>query len=160
MLVKFIAGTIMAAILAVCAFEAAAQAPPPYGAPISLENAKKAAAAAVAEVRKNNWAMVIAVTDTGGHLVYFEKMDGPSTAAVNIAIGKSRAAVLFKQPTKNYQDRLAAGQTFLLGLEGAVVVGGGVPIVMDGKIVGAIGVSGGAPEQDGVVATAGAGALK
>ncbi len=160
MLVKSFTLATIAAILAAFAFEATAQAPLLYGAPISVENAKKAAAAAVAEARKNNWTQAIAVTDTAGNLVYFEKMDGTLNAGGNIAIGKSRSAALFRQPTKNFQDRLAAGTTYLLVLEGAVPIEGGVPIVMDGRIVGAIGVSGGSPQQDGAVAAAGAGALK
>jgi uncharacterized protein GlcG (DUF336 family) len=150
----------MAAILLVSAFEAAAQAPAPYGAPISLENAKKAAAAAAAEARKNNLSMAIAITDTAGNLVYFEKLDNAQTASVNIAIGKSRSAALFKRQTKDFEDRLAAGTTYLLALEGAVPIQGGVPIVMDGKVAGAIGVSGGSGAQDSQVATAGAAALK
>ncbi len=141
---------------------ALAQAPAPYGAPISLENAKKAAAGAAAEARKNNWTMVIAVTDISGNLVYFEKMDGTQNGDVNVAIAKSRSAAIFKRPTKAFADDLAAGGAGLryLALEGALPVEGGVPIVMDGKIVGAIGASGGAPQQDGQVAKAGADAVK
>ncbi len=157
---KSIALTIM--VLAVCAGGAAAQAPPLYGAPISVDNAKKAAAAAVAEARKNNWLMAFAVTDTGGNLVYFEKMDGTQTGSVNVAIGKARSAALFRRPTKAFEDVVAGGGAGLriLALEGAVPVEGGVPIVMDGKIVGAIGASGGTGQQDGICAKAGADAAK
>ena len=161
MLVKSVTRTVMAAILVVCASEAAAQpGATPYGASISLENAKKAAAAAIAEARKNNWNMNVAVTDIAGTLVYFEKMDGTATGTVNIAIAKARTAANFKAPTKVFQERLAAGTTYYLAFEGMMPLEGGVPIVMDGKIVGAIGVSGGSSQQDGQVATAGVGALK
>jgi uncharacterized protein GlcG (DUF336 family) len=136
--------------------------PNPYGAPISVDNAKKAAAAAVAEARKNNWTMAVAVTDIGGDLVYFEKMDGTQTGSVNVALGKSRSAGLYKRPTKVWQDIVAGGGAGLriLGLEGAVPIEGGVPLVMDGKIVGAIGLSGGSGQQDGQCAMAGADAVK
>jgi len=148
--------------LAVLASNALAQMPNHYGAPIGLENAKKAAAAAIAEVRKNNWTMAVAICDTGGNLVYFEKIDGTQTGSVNVAINKARSAALFKRPTKAWQDTLAAGGEGLrvLGLEGVVPVEGGLPLVMDGKIVGAIGVSGGTSAQDGQCAKPGADALK
>ena len=151
----------MAVILAVFASGAVAQqAPLPYGPPISLENAKKAAAAAAAEARKNNWNVAIAVTDIAGNLVYFEKIDGTQTGSVKIAIAKSRSAAQFKRPTKAFQDALAAGNTYILGLEGAVPSEGGIPIVMDGKIVGAIGASGGTGQQDGMVSKAGVDAIQ
>jgi uncharacterized protein GlcG (DUF336 family) len=130
-----------------------------YGAPINLETAKKAAASAIAEARKNNWSMAVAITDIAGDLVYFEKIDGTMTASVKVAMGKARSAALYKRPTKVWQDLVAGGTLFILGLEGAVPVDGGVPLVVDDKIVGAIGVSGGSAAQDGQVATAGAGAL-
>jgi glc operon protein GlcG len=136
--------------------------PDPYGLPIALDSAKKAAAAAIAEARRNNWTMAVAVVDTGGHLVYFEKMDGTQTGSVGVAINKARSAALFMRPTKAFQDVLAGGGDGLrmLGLEGAVPVEGGVPLVKDGKIVGAIGLSGGASSKDGQCAKAGAERLK
>jgi len=136
--------------------------PDPYGTPIGVENAKKTAAAALAEARRNGWTMAAAVVDTGGHLVYFEKMDGTQTGSVAVAIGKARSAALFLRPTKAFQDVLAGGGDGLriLGLEGAVPVEGGVPLVAEGTIVGAIGLSGGASSQDGQCARAGADALK
>ena len=132
--------------------------PDPYGLPIAVNGAKRAAAAAIAEARRNSWAMAAAVVDTGGHLVYFEKMDGTQTGSVAVAISKARSAALFTRPTKAFQDVLAGGGDGLrmLGLEGAVPVEGGVPLLMDGKIVGAIGLSGGASSQDGQCARAGA----
>jgi uncharacterized protein GlcG (DUF336 family) len=141
---------------------ALAQMPNPYGAPIGVEDAKKAAAAALAEARKNNWTMAVAVTDIGGDLVYFEKMDGTQTGSVKVALGKARSAALFKRPTKVFQDIVAGGGNGLriLRLEGAVPIEGGVPLVMEGKIVGAIGLSGGISDQDGQCAMAGADAVK
>lgn len=139
-----------------------AQVPNAYGTAISLENAKKAAAAALAEMRTHKWLMSVAVVDTGGHLVYFEKPDGTQTGTVDVAIDKARSAVLFKQPTKAIQDTVAAGGAGLrlLGVRGMVPVEGGVPIVMNGLIVGAIGLSGGTSAQDGQCAQAGAAAFK
>jgi uncharacterized protein GlcG (DUF336 family) len=155
-----IQATIAASLLAI-AVGVSAQALP-YGAPISIDDAKKASTAAVAEARKNNWTMAIAVTDPAGFLVYFERMDGTQNAAQAIAPAKARAAAQFRRSTKLFQDDLAAGGTGLrlLSLPGVVAVDGGVPLVIDGKIVGAIGVSGGSSAQDGLAAVAGAAALK
>jgi uncharacterized protein GlcG (DUF336 family) len=139
-----------------------AQMPNAYGPPINLEAAKKVAASAIAEARKNNWTMAIAIIDIGGDLVYFEKMDGTQTGSVRVAIGKARSAALYKRPTKAWQDVVAGGGAGLriLGLEGAVPIEGGLPLLMQDKIVGAIGVSGGTAAQDGQVAAAGAQAVK
>ena len=135
--------------------------PEPYGMPIGLDNARKAAAAAIAEARKNGWLMAVAITDPSGELVYFAKMDGTQTGSVNVSIGKSRSAALFKRPTKVFQDMLASGGAGVrvLALERAVPIEGGVPLVINGEIVGGIGASGGSSDQDGVVAGAGAAAL-
>ena len=139
-----------------------AQLPNPYGASIDIANAKKVAAAAVAEARKNSWNMAVAVVDTAGNLVYFEKMDGTQIGSVNVAQDKARSAALFKRPTKVFQDGVAGGGAGLrlLRLEGAVPVEGGVPLISEGKIVGAIGLSGGASDQDAQCAQAGANVLK
>jgi uncharacterized protein GlcG (DUF336 family) len=139
-----------------------AQMPNPYGESISADNAKKIAALSVAEARKNNLKMAIAVVDIAGDLVYFEKMDGTQVASVNIAQDKARSSVRFKRPTKAMQDVLAGGGAGVrfLALQGAVPVEGGLPLVMGGKIVGAIGASGGTSEQDGQVAKAGADSVK
>ncbi len=149
-------------MLIVLGWDALAQMPNVYGLPINLDAAKKAAASAIAEARKNNWTMAVAITDIGGDLVYFEKIDGTQTGSVRVALGKARSAALFKRPTKVFQDVVAAGGEGLriLGLEGAVPIEGGLPLLMDGKIVGAIGVSGGTSQQDGVAAKAGADTLK
>lgn len=154
-----------AALFALCTVIASivsAQTPPAYGMPITLDNAKKVAAAAIAEARKNNLSMAIAILDPAGMLVYFEKMDGTQNGSVNVAMEKGRSAVLFKRPTKAFQDGLAAGGVGLrlLGLPGAVPVEGGIPLVEGGRIVGSIGVSGGTSEQDGMVGQAGVNALK
>jgi glc operon protein GlcG len=137
-------------------------APPAYGMSVGLDNAKKVANAAIAEARKNMFMMAVAVVDTAGNLVYFEKMDGTQTGSVNVAIEKARSAVLFKRPTKAFQDVVAQGGVGLriLGLPGAVPVDGGTPLTEAGKIIGAIGVSGGTSEQDGQCAQAGASVLK
>lgn len=155
-------------VFALIALPAIAQtpfAPPPqipYGLSVSTENAKNAAAASIAEARKNNWKMAIAIVDTGGYLVYFEKMQDTQTGSVELAIEKARTAALFRRPTKVFQDSVAAGGEGLrlLRLTGAIPIDGGVPIVVDGKIVGAVGVSGGSGEQDGQVAKAGASVSK
>ena len=139
-----------------------AQMPNPYGAPVSLENAKKAAAPAVAEAEKNHWNMAVAIVDPSGNLVYYEKMDNTQLGSANVAIDKARSAALFKRPTRALQDALAAGGDGLriLRIQGAVPVEGGIPLVMDGKIVGAIGVSGGSSTQDAQCAKAGVDAIK
>jgi len=133
----------------------------PYGFPIALEAAKKVAAPAVSEAARNNWAMAIAIVDTAGDLVYFEKMDATQAGSVAVALDKARSAARFKRPTKAFQDMLATGGDGLrvFSIKGAVPVEGGVPIVVDGKIVGAIGVSGGTSPQDGQCARAGVSAV-
>ena len=119
-------------------------------------------APALAEARKNSWTMAVAIVDTGGTLVYFEKLDNTQSGSAQVAINKARSAAQFKRPTKAFQDALAAGGEGLriLRIDGAVPVEGGIPLVMDGKIVGAIGVSGGTSAQDNQSAKAGADALK
>jgi len=140
-------------------------APPPqipYGLAITTESAKLVAAAAIAEARNNRWTMAIAIVDPGGHLVYFEKMQDTQTGSVDPAIDKARTSALFRRPTKLFQDAVAGGGEGLrvLRLTGVTPIEGGVPIIVDGKVVGAIGVSGGSSEQDGQVARTGAGAAK
>jgi uncharacterized protein GlcG (DUF336 family) len=133
-----------------------------YGSPVSLETAKKVAVPAMAEARKNQWTMVVAIVDPAGDLVYFERMDDTQVGSVEVALSKARSAARFKRPTKAFQDALAAGGEGwrILALSGAVPVEGGLPLVSDGKIVGAIGVSGGTSAQDGQVAAAGAAVVK
>jgi uncharacterized protein GlcG (DUF336 family) len=133
-----------------------------YGSSITLENARKAVAAALAEAGRNGWTMAAAVVDPAGILVCFEKMDDTQIGSAQVAIDKARSAALFKRPTKAFQDVLAGGGEGLriLGLTGVIPVDGGVPLVMQGKIVGALGVSGGASDQDGQCARAAAEALR
>jgi uncharacterized protein GlcG (DUF336 family) len=133
-----------------------------YGLSIGTDSAKIAAAAAIAAARKNHWKQAIAIVDTGGHLVYFEKMQDTQTGSVELAIEKARTAALFRRPTKVFEDGVAAGGEGLrlLRLTGAIPIDGGIPIVVDGKLIGAIGVSGGTGAQDGRVAEAGARAVK
>lgn len=139
-----------------------AQMPNPYGLSISVDDARKAAAPALAEATKNNWKVAVAIVDPAGNLVYYEKMDNTQLASANVSIDKARSAARFKRPTKAFQDALAAGGEGLrvLGLEGAVPVEGGFPLVMDGKIVGGIGVSGATSAQDAQCSKAGADSLK
>ncbi len=139
-----------------------AAGPMPYGPSITLEAARKAIAGAEAEAKKNSWWMAIAVVDTAGKLVAFERMDNTQIASNEIALGKAVSANNLKRPTKVLQDALAGGGAGVrfLALPGAMPVEGGIPIVADGKIIGAIGVSGAASNEDAQCATAGIAALK
>lgn len=145
-----------------CAPDSLAQMHIPYGQSITLENAKEAATSALAEAARNNWTMSTAITGVGGELVYFEKMDGAENASDRLAIDKARSAVLYRRPTKAFEDALVGSRDGLrvLGLRGAVPLDGGIPLIIDGKIVGGIGASGGTNLEDGQCARAGAGALK
>ena len=140
------------------------QVPPPstpYGAPITIDAAKKAMAVAEAEATKNNWAVAIAIVDSGGNLVMLHRLDNAQLSATRIAEAKARTAVEFRRPTKVLEDAVAGGGVGLRVLTfGASVAEGGVPIVAGGRIVGGIGVSGVASHQDAQVAQAGAGAVK
>ena len=151
-----------AALILSFASVARAQGPMAYGTSINAETGKKVAAAALAEAGKNGWQMAVAIVDTAGDLVYFEKMDDTQVGSVDVALAKARSAARFKRPTKAFQDALAAGGEGLriLALSGAVPVDGGVPLTVGGKIVGAIGMSGGTSAQDGQAAAAGVAALK
>lgn len=140
------------------------QPPPiiPYGLPIAIESAKLAAAAAVNEAHAHKWAMAIAIVDPAGMLVYFEKMTDAQNASVELSLEKARTAALFRRPTRLFQEALAAGGDNLrvLGLTGVMPNAGGIPIVINGKLIGAIGVSGGSVDQDAQVAQSGVGAVK
>ena len=126
---------------------------------LTLEAAKKIAAAAEAEARKNNWNVVIAVVDDGGHLVYLQRIDGTQTGSIDVAIQKARTAQAFKRPTKVFEDAIAGGRNALIALHGALPLEGGLPIMAGGQMVGAIGVSGVKSSEDGVIAKAGADSL-
>jgi uncharacterized protein GlcG (DUF336 family) len=123
---------------------------------ISLEAAKKMAAAAEAEARRNGWTVAVAVVDVSGGLILFHRLDRVQTASLDIAIAKARTAARFRRPTKALEDAVAGGRTAILSFEGVVAVEGGLPIVVGDDVIGAIGVSGMTSQQDGVVAKAGA----
>ena len=154
----------LVALLAVAAANGAelqTPAPPPatpYGAPIALEAAKRVMAAAEAEAAKNHWTMAIVIVDSTGHVVMLERLDNTQYGSIVAAEDKARSALDFKRPTKVFEDLVAQGGIGLrtLGLHGASPLEGGIPIIRDGHIVGAIGVSGGSSAQDGQVAKAGA----
>ena len=126
---------------------------------LSLDAAKKMAAAAEAEAAKNKWTMAIAVLDDGGHLIYLERMDGTQIGSIEVAQGKARTAVRFRRPSKDFEDAIAANHLFVTTLGDITAVRGGLPVMLDGKAVGAIGVSGGDPGQDEQCAEAGLAAL-
>jgi glc operon protein GlcG len=132
----------------------------PYGAPISLDRAVAAINATVAESKKHNWKMNIAVVDSGGNLVAFQRMDGAQYASVQISEHKARAAVNFRRETRAFEDAIQLkGFNYITTLDGIVASRGGIPLVEGGKIIGAIGCSGGAGSQDEVVCKVGAASL-
>ena len=137
-------------------------APPPYGESINLEQAWTIVDAAMAEARKNNWLMAITVVGPAGDLVYFAKMDNTQHASVTISQHKARAAAIFRRPTKAFEENLGKGFEFLyqLTLDGMIGSQGGVPLISGGKLIGAIGCSGGAGPQDLQTCMAGVNALK
>ena len=130
-----------------------------YGPTITLENAKQVAAKAADVARQHNYRVAIAIVDTAGNLVYFEKLDDTQTASVDVAIAKARSASTYRRETKVFETALSKGRTGILGLPGAVPIEGGIPLVYESRVVGAIGVSGVTSEQDGQVARAGADSL-
>src|SRR6266446_6674154 len=162
--------TILASILIITLATAAAgaqqapTAPPttPYGAPIGLEAAKKVMAAAEADAIKNNWGMAIAILDSTGHMVMLHKFDNTQYGSIAIAEDKARSALDYRRPTKVFEDLVAQGGIGLrtLALRGAAPFEGGIPILVDGKLIGTIGVSGATSVQDGQVAKAGVDAAK
>ncbi len=129
----------------------------PYGPPISLDRAEAVIHAAVTEAKKRNWKMNVAVVDSGGNLVAFQRMDGAMLASIQIAEHKARAAATFRRPTKQFEDGINLMHlNYLLAFDGIIASRGGIPLVEQGKIIGAIGSSGGADSQDDIVSTAGA----
>ena len=151
------------AAFALVAGSASAQQPaaPPYGAPITLDDAKRAMAAAELEAAKNSWQVAITILDSGGNLVMFHKLDNTQLASIGASEGKARTALTFKRPSKALDDAIAAGGAGLrlLAVKDITPLEGGIPILVDGKIIGAIGVSGALSSQDAQVAKAGADAL-
>ncbi len=150
---------IAAAVLGVIGW---AEAQPAYGPSITLEQAKKVMAGAEAEAKKNNWPVVIAILDSGGNIVLLQRLDNTQFGSIEVARQKAWSAVAYRRPSKVWQDVVASGGAGLriLRLEGAAPFDGGLPILVDGRIVGGIGVSGVTGEQDGQIAKAGVDALK
>ena len=155
------AALLVGAAIPVAAQQPAAPPPPPttpYGSPIGLEAAKKAMAAAEAEAVKNNWPMAIVILDSTGHIVMLHRLDNTQYGSIRVAEDKAHTALDFRRPSKVFEDLVAQGGIGMrtLGLRGATPLEGGVPIVADGKIIGAVGVSGATAQQDGQVAKIGA----
>jgi glc operon protein GlcG len=128
----------------------------PYGTPISLQKAEDAIHAAVAEANKRGWPLNVAVVDSGGHLVTFARMDGAQLASIAIAEHKARASAKFRRPTRFFEDAVQRGIAFIATLDDIVASRGGIPLIEDGKLIGAIGCSGATGSQDEVICTAGA----
>ncbi len=128
----------------------------PYGAPISLGKAQAAIAAAIAEANKRGWQLNVAVVDSGGNLVTFARMDGAQLASIAISEHKARAAAKYRRPTRAFEEGVQKGANLLLTLDDVIASRGGIPLVEDGKIIGAIGCSGATGSQDEVICTAGA----
>ncbi|HWV51832.1 heme-binding protein [Pseudorhodoplanes sp.] len=150
-----------AASLLAAPLSAQTTTPPPYGAPITLEAAKKVVAAAESEAARNNWQVAIAVIDSGGHLVMMMKLDNTQLVSIRVAEAKAKSALGFRLPTKLLEDAVAAGGagSRLLAVPDIAPFEGGFPIIEDGKIIGAIGVAGVLSSQDAQVAKAGLAAL-
>lgn len=153
---------VAATVVLFAAASASAQAPPAYGTPITLDQAKKAMAGAEAEAKKNGWPVVIAILDSGGNLVMLQRLDNTQWGSIEVAKDKARSAVAYRRPTKVFQDAIAQGgvNIRLLQLSGANVLEGGIPIMADGKVIGGIGVSGVTSQQDAQIDQAGIDALK
>jgi len=126
---------------------------------LTLEVAKQIATASGQFAKKNQWNVVITVVDDGGHMVYFERMDGVQTGSIEVAIRKAKAAAAFKRPTRLFEEAVAEGRTVLVSLPGGMPFEGGVPISVENQVIGAVGVSGATAQQDGMIAQAGADAL-
>jgi uncharacterized protein GlcG (DUF336 family) len=148
---------LIVALVPLAALTAAAQEPMPYGPAITLEQAKDVMAGAEAEAQTNNWPVVIAIVDTGGNVVLLQRLDNAQFGSVEVARQKAWSAAAFRRPTKVFQEAIAGGGANLriLRLEGASPLEGGIPIAVDGQIIGAIGVSGVTSEQDAQIAQAG-----
>jgi len=132
----------------------------PYGMSITLERAKKVAEAALAEAKKRNWKMIVAIVSPSGDLVYFEKQDDAQLASIEVALSKARASAGFRRPTRVFFEAMESGHPYVSTLKGVVAAGGGLPLVENGKLIGAIGVAGGTGPQDDVIAKAGADTVK
>ena len=173
MMTPTVRATTIVAVLSVCGSASAQQAAPapypldaipdkmpfstPYGAPISLARSQTAVAAAIAEAEKRGWAMDVAVVDSGANLVAFARMDGAQLASIAVSEHKARAAAKFRRPTKVFEENIQKNDyKYQLSLDDIIASRGGIPLIEDGKLIGAIGCSGGASSQDEVVCMAGA----
>ena len=136
------------------------QMPNPYSLNINLVTAKKIAWAAAREANRIKVNAIIAIVDAGGHLIYLERFDKAQFGSIDVAVHKARCSVAFKRPTKAFEEAVNSGKISLLTLDDICTVEGGLPIIQSGKIVGAIGVSGGTSQEDGQIATSGVSALK
>ncbi len=152
---------LIASTYALAQVQKQAASPLTYGEPIKLEQAEKVMAAAIAEASRNNWTMAITIVDAGGNLVLFKKMDNTQLGSIDVAKAKATTANNFKRPTKVLEDAVAGGGIGLrlLSISGVATLEGGELIIENGKIIGAIGVSGAQSTQDGQVARAGAGVI-
>jgi len=137
----------------------AAHAQLPSAPFINLEAAKRMASAAEAEARSNNWNVAIAVVDASGGLIYFQRADDTQPGSLDVAIRKARTSAAFRRPTKAMEDAVLGGRTVILSIDGVLPIEGGLPILVDGRVIGAIGVSGVTPQQDGQIAAAGVAAV-
>ena len=155
-------GLVAALICGVSQSAVAQTAPAPYGPAITLEQAKKVLAAAEAEAKKNEWPVAISIVDGSGFLVAFQRLDNTQLGSVEVSLEKARTSALFRRPTKAFEDILAqgGGNAKVLKLPGALPIEGGLPILVDGKVIGAIGVSGVKSMEDAQIATAGLESLK
>ena len=147
---------ILLVILALCLWAAAVQAQLPTKQILTLDTAKKIAAAAEAEAKKRGATVVIAVVDDGGYLLVLERLDDTQVASVDVGIAKARTAAIFRRPSGVFEDQVKNGRIAALALPGAVALKGGVPIIIDGRVIGAIGVSGNSPQEDEDIAWAAA----
>ncbi len=153
-------GVVAALAVILSAMAVTAQAQVVEKKALTLEAAKKIAAAAAAEAKKKNARVVIAIVDDGGNLILLERLDDTQVASVNVGIGKARTAAIFRRPSKEFEDQIRTGRIAALALPGATPLQGGVPIIYEGKVIGAIGVSGETPAEDEEIAKVGANVIK
>ena len=155
---RTVVGLLVAALFLVAAMMAMAELPTKQV--LTLDAAKKIVAAAEAEAKKRGSTVVIVVVDDGGHVLLLERLDDTQVASVEVGIGKARTAAIFRRPSKVFEDQIREGRVAALALPGATPLQGGVPLILNGKVIGAIGVSGNTPQEDEDIAKAGAAALE
>ena len=155
---RTVVGLVVIALLLAAAMMVAAELPTKQV--LTLDAAKKIVAAAEAEAKKRGSTVVIVVVDDGGHVILLERLDDTQVASVEVGIGKARTAAIFRRPSKVFEDQIRDGRVAALALPGATPLQGGVPLVLNGKVIGAIGVSGNTPQEDEDIAKVGAAALE